>query len=341
MTLRRRSLVLVFSLLAACASAPVPEGPAPEASPPPELAAPPPPPAPVEPPTGSLFCGLPGLRRVALADLGLPEGSRARDVALTAKTIWVLVEPATLVGFPRKAREVEEVETVEGRKGESWDALAVDPVDDSVWIASGVSPNLKRKRPGRWIETVKVAAPQPAGSGFRGFRDVAVSRDGVYAVPACAGAAVWKLDRSGKLLRSDFPEEAPGACPAADLESDWNREVWALRSGGLFWLGRSGAWEPAPDGLAVPLPADPRDARWFFWSGQPRALGPWPGDEEGNPVLYRWENGQVALSREDCGAGNPLLKVVGDGRGWVVLTRGALLLGDFPEPEPPAPAGSE
>jgi hypothetical protein len=252
------------------------------------------------------------------------------DVALTEATVWVLVEPATLVSFPRRAREVEEVDTVAGQPGERWETLAVDPTDGSVWIASSGASYLRRKRPNRWIETVKVT-PAP---GKGGFRDLAVRRDGLWAAISatvdCADGAVWKLDRTGKRLRADFPAEG-GSCTAADLadlEEDWREEVWALRSGRLFQLAHSGAWEPAADGLAVPLPPDPAEVRWFFWGTEPKAVGPAP--EGGHPLLYRWEAGAVAPSFEDCGAGNPLLKTVGDQRGWVVLTSGALLVGEYP-----------
>lgn len=315
------AVALCGVLTASCATAPAPPAPDPA----PAVEAPPPPPP---PPTASLFCGLPGLRRVALEDLGLPEGSRAVDVALTADTVWVLVEPATLVGFPRRAREVEELDVIAGQPGERWETLAVDPLDGSVWIASSGASYLRRKRPGRWIETVRVT-PAP---GKGGFRDLAVRRDGLWAATSdCADGAVWKLDRAGKQLRADFPAEG-GSCRTVDLEEDWREEVWALRSGQLFQLAHSGAWEPVADGLAVPLPPDPTEVRWFFWGTEPKAVG--PASEGGHPTLYRWESGAVAASFEDCGAGNPLLETVGDRRGWVVLTPGALLLGEYPLESP-------
>ena len=40
------------------------------------------------------------------------------------------------------------------------------------------------------------------------------------------------------------------------------------------------------------------------------------------PLLYRRIDGRVTAFREDCGAGNALLRVDGDAKGWAALSWG-------------------
>ena len=42
-----------------------------------------------------------------------------------------------------------------------------------------------------------------AGEG--GFDGIRVTRDAIYASPVCAKEAVWRLDRQGKVIGSEFP----------------------------------------------------------------------------------------------------------------------------------------
>ena len=342
----RTSFVLFAAcLFTACASAP-PQAPVPvsapaEAAPP---VAPPPPPPPL--PLANLICGVQEARRVEWADLGVPEGSRPLDVALGKDTVWVLFDPPLLVGVPREARTVEPVaipefgaveellDQIPGPPGSAWHSLALDPFDGSVWIASSSAPTLWRMRPGRRPAAVRITPAPPAGSG--GFADLLAGRGSVWAAPACAPsaapapAALLRLEPSGKVRGTALPQS--GGCEPADLERDWSGADWVLRpvSGEVLRLRFDGTWEPAGDALAAPAPApagSPPVRSWFFWGNEPLGLG---GDAEGGgTLLYRRVDGKVAAFREDCGAGNALVRVAGDRQGWAALTRQWLLLGGY------------
>jgi hypothetical protein len=331
--------VLAFAL-ASCAgtpSPPAPESPAPAAAP----AAPAPPPAPAASPipVSRQICGVQEGRVVDLSELSLPEGSRPLGLALAPDTIWLLFEPALLVGLPRAVAaaepaaipefgEVEEIDLIPGPAGASWSALAVDRWDGSVWLVSKTVPGLWRKRPGRRPEAVRLPATPAPRQG--GFRDVLAGRGSVWIAPACADSAVWRLAPSGKLLGTALDGPA-GRCPAAVLERDWSGTVWALRPelGDAFQLGFDLGWQPAGAGLAPPAPApagsEPVDS-WFFWGAEPIGLSR-DGTGDGT-LLVRNVGGRVEAFREDCGEGNALVDVAGDDRGWAVLTRRWLRLAD-------------
>lgn len=315
----KRAIPIVL-LLAGCAAAP-PPGPAPA---PVETPAPPPlvPAGPPPLPQGRLVCEVP-VRKILLADLGMPEGSRPRDVALTRGTIWVLFEPNVLVGLPRRASSggvEEEGETVYGMPGDVWETLAVSPRDGTIWIASASAGKLWRKPPLGRVRPVRVAQVKEGG-----FRDLLAGWDSVHVVPtSCGPASIWRVDASGKVLGTSLPQT--GNCPAVDLETDWSGRSWALlpESGAAFRLDAGGRWVPAD--LPVPGPWPERAGTfrgWFFWGTEPVGLG---GD--GETLLIRRSADGVQPFREDCGAGNRLLHVVGDARGWVALTRDWLLLGE-------------
>jgi len=275
-------------------------------------------------------------RTIELAELSLPEGSRPLGLALAEGTVWLLFEPALLVGLPRETAAparvaipefgaVEEIDLIPGPAGAAWSALAVDRWDGSVWLVSETVPGLWRKRPGRRPEAVRLPATPAPRQG--GFRDVLAGRGSVWLAPACADRAVWRLAPSGKLLDTSF-DGAPGSCPAALLERDWSGTVWALRpdAGSMSQLGFDLAWQPAGTGIAPPAPAPPGSEAvrsWFFWGAEPMALS-----GEGDALLLRNVGGKVEASREDCGEGNALVDVAGDERGWAVLTRQWLRLAD-------------
>lgn len=339
----QRSIVPVLALLAlslaACAGTPAPpqETPAPapasESLPPP--AAPAPPPVPAGPPVSKQICGVEVGRTVDLAELGVPEGSRPLDLALTADTVWLLFEPPLLVGLPRAATEhtpvaipefgaVEEMaDLISGPADAAWSALAVD-WDGSVWGVSRATSDLWRKRPGHRPEAVRLSGAPALRQG--GFRDILVGRGSLWVAPVCASSAVWRLAPSGKLLGQSF-EGVSGSCPAALFERDWSGTFWALRpeTGELFQMGSDLGWQPAGAGMAPPAPAPPGSEpveSWFFWGAEPMGLS---GD---GSLLYRNAGGKVEAFREDCGEGNALVGVAGDRRGWAVLTRQWLRLAD-------------
>jgi len=217
-----------------------------------------------------------------------------------------------------------EGETVYGMPGDVWETLSVSPRDGTIWIASAAAGKLWRKPPGGRVRPVRIAQIKEGG-----FRDLLAGWDGVYVVPtSCGSSSIWRVDASGKVLGTGLPVTAgAGSCPVVDLETDWSGRSWALlpESGAAFRLDLGGRWVPAQD-LASPGPWPERAGPfqgWFFWGTEPVGLG---GDEE--TLLVRRSAGGAQPFREDCGPGNRLLRVTGDERGWVALTRDWLLLGE-------------
>jgi hypothetical protein len=268
------------------------------------------------------------VRKILLSDLGMPEGSRPRDVALTRGTVWVLFEPNVLVGLPRRApsaggiETVEEGETVYGAPGDVWESLSVSPRDGTIWIASSSAGKLWRKPPLGRVRPVRV--PQVKEGGFR---DLVAGWDGVYVAPtSCGSASIWRVDASGKVLGTSLTQS--GECPVIDLETDWSGRSWALLpgTGEAYRLDMGGRWVPAGQDLAAPGPWPERAGPflgWFFWGTEPVGLG-----GEAETLLIRKSAEGVQPFQEDCGEGNRLLRVVGDARGWIALTREWLLLGE-------------
>lgn len=343
----RLALLLLALALAACTLLPRPaESPAPAAEPAPTAAppAPPPSPEPVVPqiPTSQQICGVQAGHTIDLAGLSLPEGSRPVGLALAKDTVWLLFEPALLVGVPRDTEAPEPVavpefgaveemaDLISGPAGVAWSSLAVDPWDGSIWLVSETTPGLWRKRPGRRPEAVRLHGTPALRQG--GFRGVLAGRGSVWLAPACADSSVWRLAPSGKLLGTAL-DGAAGECPAAVLARDWSGTVWALRpgSGELFRMGFDLGWQPAGADLAAPAPAPTGSEpvrSWFFWGAEPFGM---MGDE---PLLVRHAASGVEVFREDCGADNALVDVAGDERGWAVLTRQWLRLADHQRQAP-------
>jgi hypothetical protein len=272
-------------------------------------------------PQGRLVCEVP-VRKILLSELGLPEGSRPRDMALTRSTIWILFEPALLVELPRQPKELdqmeEEVEMIYGAKGDVWETLSVSPRDGSIWLASSTAPRLWHKPALGRVRPVRVAQAKEGG-----FRDVVARWDGIYIAPtSCNGNSVWRVDPSGKLLGTALPQ---AACPPVDLETDWSGSTWALlpQTGETFTLSTGDRWAPGKPSSPWPESAGPFRG-WFFWGTEPVGMG-----GEGETVLVRGADPlQAGPFREDCGPGNRLLRVAGDARGWAALTRDWLLLGE-------------
>lgn len=374
-------------LLAGCATAPPSPAPTPPPAPAPAQpaqAAPVTPPKPAIPAIqiSRLICTVQEARRVPFADLGLPAGSRPVDLALGKDRIWILFEPSLLVGLPRAAGAapvavaeygaVEEVEMIPGPQPDAWRSVSVDPLDGTLWLASPAG--LWRRRSGRRPELVTITdgskmpaeAPEKRPAGKRakkpappplpvipvppgGFRSVVATRGTVWAAPACADHALWKLDSQGRRLAADLPVPAE-PCTAADLQRDWSGDVLALSpagDGALLRPAAGGSWQPAGDALTVPLPlaADGPLGAWFFWGPEPLSLGGSAADAR----LYRHDGhdghdgrvgGKVTAFHEDCGPGNALVRVAGDARGWVALTRDWLLIGEHQRIEPRQEPGS-
>jgi len=376
---------LAFVLLAGCATAPHPAPPAaqtPAQAAPAAPAPPPPPPPPAVPPVhplqvSRLICTVQEARKTPFADLGLPAGSRPVDLALGKDRVWILFEPSLLVGLPRAADHepvavaeygaVEETEMIPGPRPDAWRSVSADPLDGTLWLASPTG--LWRRRPGRRPELVTITdgskAPldvKPAGRRSKkptrmpvlpaipvppgGFRAAVALRGTVWAAPACADHAVWKLDSLGRRLAESLPVPAE-PCTAVDLQRNWSGDVLALwpgAAGAVLRLAPDGSWQPAGDALAIPMPpamsATVPLLSWFFWSAEPLALGG-PADD---PRLYRRDDrdgGKVTAFHEDCGPGNALVRVAGDAKGWAALTRDWLLVGEHQRIEPRPAPGSD
>jgi hypothetical protein len=340
-------LLATLALLCGCATArpaavPSPASPAPPSSPAaPAVAAPSPPPPPPVPalPVSRLICTVQEARRVSFADLGVPAGSRAVDVALGKDRVWILFEPALLVGLPRAAEAgepvavaaygaVEEVEMIPGPRPDAWRSVSVDPWDGTLWLASPAG--LWRRRPGRRPEPLAMPGAK------EGFRGALAARGAVWVAPACSDHAAWKVDSKGKVLATALPASREH-CAAADLQRDWSGDTFALlpaTGGDVFRLAFNGTWQPAGD-LTVPAPADGAPVRtWFFWGPETLALGGALTGPADGTLLYRRVDGRVTAFHEDCGPGNALVRVAGDARGWAALTREWLLLGEHRRPEP-------
>lgn len=337
----RSVLLLLILALTACFGAP-PPSPEPPAPAPAEPAQPP---VVLEPAIPSIrmskqICGVQMGRTIDLSELSLPEGSRPLGLALAKDTVWLLFEPALLVGIPRDTEPpapvaipefgaIEEMgDLISGPAGAAWTSLAVDRWDGSVWIVSDKVPGLWHARPGRRPEPIRLQGTPALRQG--GFRDVLAGRGSVWVAPACADHSIWRLGTTGKLLGTALPGTAEG-CPAAVLEWDWAGSLWALRpdSGELFRMGFDFGWQPAGADLAAPAPGPEGSEAvrsWFFWGAEP--FGLIPDEAGGEPLLVRHAASGVETFREDCGAGNALVDVAGDERGWAVLTRQWLRVAD-------------
>ena len=285
---------LVLSFVS-CASAPPPAAPKPAA-----VA------SEKAPPSVNLLCH-DAARAVRFDKIGVPAGEWPVDVALSPKFIWVLFEGGRLVQLSRGGEKLE----VQMRflPGAGWIKLDVDPLDGSVWAASQASLNLLRISPDGQVSTVKL---QRKVEGMGGYSGLIVGRDAVYAQPTCAESAVWRLDRSGKLLGTAFkvPEKSkeemmvslegqqPGtACYALRLERNADGQIlaWDRVNRTAHQVDAEGNWSPSNTTLfanikewgdsSLPLKGvdvGESSEQWFFtgvtgglffWKGQPVFLG--------------------------------------------------------------------
>jgi len=196
-----------------------------------------------KPRTVELLCGE-GARYVSFDKLSIPSQEFfPLDVALTRGSIWILF-PERLAQLGRGGEHVEvhmHVSPVEER----WAKIDVDPVDDSVWIAPETTLDLHKVTPDGRMSTVKLQRKVEGTGGYYGLR---VGRDAIYAQPTGAEAAVWRLDRSGKLLGTALQkpkrsegEEPPEALRAGEITPDYSEAVRLERDGD----GRILAWDSA------------------------------------------------------------------------------------------------
>jgi hypothetical protein len=223
------ALSLTLALAAGCASAPAS---APKAAP--VVVVQP------GPPRISLICQAKAAA-ARFEELGVPKGEKPVEVALGKDAVYVLFRPARLLRITHKEGKMQ-AETAIGKPGEIWTAMDVDPLDGSVWLASD-RLSLLRISPEWKTRTVKIQRAQ--GSG--GFQRLLVAPDAIYAAPACAEAAVWRIDRDGKVLGTSFPIASKPAAASDPASSEPMRpeelscsSVRLERDAG----GRILAWDP-------------------------------------------------------------------------------------------------
>lgn len=219
-----------------------------------------------EGPRLSLVCA-PEARRVSFTALGVDAYTHILDMALSPDRAWLLVDQNHIVEVERRA-EGATFRTIAGSPEARWAALDVDPADGSLWVVSMERLELIHLVPGAKGQVVKI--PRLEGEG--GFRDVLVDEEAIYVVPTCAQGALWKVDRSGKVLeqafrregqepltlRKEFTEEESRntlvGCVPVSLAHDQDGRVTVFD--GLtrtFSRQESGAWTPF---LTLPAPEE-------------------------------------------------------------------------------------
>lgn len=320
--MKERALLLAISVTLAGCAAPAPAPP--EARPAPPRAASEPtktkkkePPAPG--PLISLICD-PAVRKIPFPSIGIPLHSSPLDIALTEDRVWLLVNQQQIVEVGRKPEQAT-FRTIAAQEGAYWDAMAVDPLDSTLWVVSLTRLELIHLIPGGRSEVVRI--PKLEGEG--GFRDVLVDEEGVYVVPTCAEHALWKVDRKGKVLdqafkregeevpltlRTEFtPEEGQGSvtgCLPVSLARDLSGRVTVFDGvARTFYRQESGSWTPVleipdPDlpagGVRVDHPGT-EDAVWQpGWGGAGNALGFFFLGEE--PVFQPILSGRDEISQK-------------------------------------------
>jgi hypothetical protein len=249
-------LIGVLALTAGCASAPSPSPTAVLGKPPAVVQTGP------ALPRATLICQEKAAA-ARFADLGVTKGEEPIAVALSKDATYVLFRPARLLRVTHKDGKIQ-AETALGKEGESWTALDVDPLDGSAWVATDhltllrISPEWKSK-------VVKI---QSKVEGTGSFRRLRIMPDAIYAAPSCAEAAVWRLDRDGKVLGTAFsnsqvplPADSEPLqlgemrCSFVRLERGANGEV-------LAWDAQKKTLQQA-DAQGVWTAADPANAGFF------------------------------------------------------------------------------
>jgi hypothetical protein len=349
MSLRSFTILLLAVFFASCASAP-PAAPPSAAAPKAEA-----------PRTVELLCGE-GARYLTFEKLGVPAQEYPTDVALTRGSVWVLF-PQRLVQLSRGGAHVD-VRMQVAPLEESWVKIDVDPVDDSVWIASANTLDLHRVTPDGHMSTVKL---QRKVEGMGGYSGLVVARDALYAQPTCAEFAVWRLDRAGKLLGTALqapkktegdgrpemlrPGESGPKCNPVRLERDADGRIlaWDPVAGATWQVDDQGAWtpsdsrlfaavgEPSPSLALKAVDVGEKTEQWYFANGV-GSLFYW----KGKPVFVRSQTMKERAKGNDTVLyvpgdkelimpchGSSLWHVATDTAGYAAVTDRFLVLGDL------------
>jgi hypothetical protein len=211
-------------------------------------------------------------RKIPFAGIGIPRFTKVLDVALAPDRAWLLVSPTHLVELWRDPNETK-FRAVTGKEDAAWGALDVDPLDGSLWIVSSVRLELIHIVPDGASRILKISRLEGQG----GFRDILVEESGIWVVPTCAEDALWKVDRTGKVLQQEFhrdgqepltlresftPEEAQGSitgCVPVSLARDSTGRI-AVYDGASrsFYRREDKAWKPfleLPEAARAELPS--------------------------------------------------------------------------------------
>jgi hypothetical protein len=247
-----------------------------------------------------------------------------------------------------------------GPPGEVWTGIDADPVDGSIWVVSqdfvfhSISPDLQ-------MTTVRL---QREVRGKSGFARLLVAPDALYAAPICGDYGVWRIDRHGKVLGTDFPvEHRPDEvldpdtmpCAYARIERDKDGRVLARDKGGkVFRAEPSGAWTPVENELLRAVPErvvrpshfgkQGRPGEYYYAAGYLDSLFFW----KGKPVFFAPANSEgvqlgvinatflldapVGQERQKLPARcdkELLVDVATDAQGYAGITLQHLFFGDF------------
>jgi hypothetical protein len=301
--------------------------------------------------TASVHICQPQARFVTFASLGVPAAEKPIDLVSTPEYDYVLFAPARLLRLSRLAGQVK-VEMVVGDAGAPWQALGLDPVDGSVWIASEeftlvhVLPSL---------HMTKVPLQRVAGSG--GFVRLVVGSDAIYAAPTCANDAVWRIDRAGKILGSAFtttrdpnvPIDA-ASCSAIRLDRDPDGHIvaWDGQRQQLQRVDEHGVWTEVDGGVYASLPDARRlkgvdvgssNEQWYFsraaglflWKGLPVFLGAPTVRNVGrgtDTVLLVPAPGGARELIEGC-YGSSIVRIAATAERYAAITANGIVLGEF------------
>lgn len=299
---------------------------------------------------------------VLFEKVGVPFPEYPIDVALTKGHIWVLFRQR-LVQLERKTERLE-VQMYVSPLEEEWSQIDVDPVDETLWVAAQTSLSVYRSASAGKLTRVTLQAKVEGKGGFYGLR---VGRDAIYAQPTCAETAVWRIDRSGKLLGTAFeappeeaqqeeevlrPDEIPLRCSAVRLDRDADGRILAWTRDQETWeVDESGTWKPSDSPLLDPI-ADVSSAislkgldvgketelwyfnsgyrgQLFFWKGQPVFLGSWTMRATGSDTLLYLPNARdpAIMPCQDAAVHH----VATDARGYAAISHRFVVFGDFAE----------
>jgi hypothetical protein len=192
--------------------------------------------------------------------------------------------------------------------------------------------------------------------------------DAIYAQPTCAEAAVWRVDRSGKVLGTAFPAPKPADseaevlqpgkpqldCFSMRLDRDAEGQIlaWNIKDRKTWRVDDQGAWTPSVSHLFEHLPGDASSLtlRGMATFQQPTTETESWSVDNGVGKLFYWKGKPVLLSRERSPSGDTVLflpddagvhevlmgcrkayvrEVATDATGYAAITSHFLALGDM------------